>query len=82
MKNDFYYKEEFYSYQKNPKFYVNIDIKDELYFQRITLKMAEAPRTPLRNLQPGGEEALRRTPGGLSMDIVLTPALRPPPPAK
>lgn len=46
------------------------------------MKMAEAPRTPLRNLQPGGEESLRKTPGGLSMDIVLTPALRPPPPTK
>lgn len=46
------------------------------------MKMAEAPRTPLRNLQPGGDEGLRRTPGGLSMDIVLTPALRPPPPTK
>ena len=40
--------------------------------------MAEAPRTPIRTtLQPGGdEENIRRTPGGLSMEIVLTPALR------
>ena len=43
-------------------------------------KMSDSPRTPLRNLQPGGDQDnLRRTPGGLSMDIVLTPALRPPP---
>ena len=45
--------------------------------------MSDSPRTPLRHLQPGGaggdQDSLRRTPGGLSMDIVLTPALRPPP---
>jgi len=42
--------------------------------------MAEAPRTPIRTtLEPGAggdEENIRRTPGGLSMEIVLTPALR------
>ena len=44
------------------------------------LKMSEAPRTPIRHLKPGGdEENLRRTPGGVSMDIVLTPALKAPP---
>jgi len=42
--------------------------------------MSEAPRTPIRHLKPGGdEENLRRTPGGVSMDIVLTPALKAPP---
>jgi len=34
------------------------------------------PRTPLRSLQP---EELKKTPGGMSLDIVLTPALRPAP---
>eukprot|EP00092_Neocalanus_flemingeri_P008545 GFUD01009204.1.p1 GENE.GFUD01009204.1~~GFUD01009204.1.p1 ORF type:complete len:328 (+),score=171.78 GFUD01009204.1:58-984(+) len=34
------------------------------------------PRTPLRSLHP---EDVRKTPGGLSLDIVLTPALRPAP---
>eukprot|EP00092_Neocalanus_flemingeri_P037892 GFUD01041247.1.p1 GENE.GFUD01041247.1~~GFUD01041247.1.p1 ORF type:complete len:309 (+),score=149.13 GFUD01041247.1:52-978(+) len=34
------------------------------------------PRTPLRTLHP---EDVRKTPGGLSLDIVLTPALRPAP---
>ena len=40
--------------------------------------MAEAPRTPIRtSLEPGGdEENIKRTPGGISMEIVLTPALR------
>ena len=44
--------------------------------------MAEAPSTPLRSLQPGAGDDLKRTPGGVSMDIVLTPALRPPPLSK
>ena len=61
--------------------YVNLD-ETKVIISDDNLKMAEAPRTPLRNLQPGGDDSLRRTPGGLSMDIVLTPALRPPPPAK
>jgi len=34
------------------------------------------PRTPLRSLQPDVE---KKTPGGISLDIVLTPALRPAP---
>jgi len=34
------------------------------------------PRTPLRSLQPDDP---KRTPGGMSLDIVLTPALRPAP---
>jgi len=44
------------------------------------LKMSNpsTPRTPLRSLQAGGDD-LKRTPGGLSLDIVLTPALRPAP---
>merc|ERR1719471_1765815 len=41
--------------------------------------MSDSPRTPLRSLGAGGEDCLRLTPGGLSMEIVLTPALRPPP---
>ena len=50
-------------------------------FQNFNLAMSDSPRTPLRSLGAGagGEDSLRLTPGGLSMEIVLTPALRPPP---
>jgi len=43
------------------------------------MSSSSTPRTPLRSLQPGSGDSLTTTPGGLVMDIVLTPALRPPP---
>jgi len=36
------------------------------------------PRTP--TIKAVGTEEMKRTPGGMALDIVLTPALRPPPP--
>jgi len=41
-----------------------------------SLSNPTTPRTPLRTLQP---DDVRKTPGGMSLDIVLTPALRPAP---
>lgn len=41
-----------------------------------SLSNPSTPRTPLRTLQP---DDVKKTPGGLSLDIVLTPALRPAP---
>ena len=36
------------------------------------------PRTP--TMKAVGTEEMKRTLGGMALDIVLTPALRPPPP--
>ena len=80
MKNDSNYDTMRVLFLLKTKFFVKLD--ETNIISEDNLKMAEAPRTPLRNLQPGGDDSLRKTPGGLSMDIVLTPALRPPPPTK
>ena len=55
-------------------------VRYNVFSESVTkMSASSTPRTPLRSLQPGSGDSLTTTPGGVVMDIVLTPALRPPP---